>query len=60
MLNKEKLRCGLYDSLVSQKYKGFTPQRTVVRYEIELYHTDSGVSFVDGHAFMRQTRSAKA
>ena len=51
MLNKEKLRCGLYDSLVSQKYKGFTPQRTVVRYEIELYHTDSGVSFVDGQAF---------
>ena len=51
MLNKEKLRCGIYDSLVSQKYRGVTPVRKVTRYELELYHTDSGVSYVDGEAF---------
>ena len=51
MLNKESLRCGIYDSSVSQKYKGATPERTVSRYELELYHTDSGISYVDNEAF---------
>ncbi len=51
MLSKERSRCGIYDSLVSQKHRGLTPERTVARYELELYHTDSGVSYVDGKAF---------
>ena len=51
MLNNDQLRCGIYDSQVSQRYKNRTPERTVTRFELELYHTDSGVSYVDGNAY---------
>ena len=51
MLNNEELRCGIYDSQVSQRYKNRTPERTVTRFELELYHNDSGVSYVDGNAY---------
>ena len=51
MLNNDQLRCGIYDSQVSQRYKNRTPERTVTRFELELYHTDSGVSYVDGKAY---------
>lgn len=50
MLNKEQLRCGVYDSLVAQKRENRSPERTVTRYELELYHTDSGISYIDGQA----------
>jgi len=51
MLNKEQLRCGVYDSSITKKQPGQTPQRITVRYEIELYHTDSGTCYVDGAAY---------
>lgn len=51
MLNKEQLYCGVYDSLVSQKGKNRSLVRSVSRYELELYHTDSGVSYIDGEAY---------
>ena len=51
MLNKEQLYCGVYDSLVSQKGKSRSPMRRVSLYELELYHTDSGVSYIDGEAY---------
>ena len=51
MLNNQQLHCGIYDSQVSQRYKNRTPERTVTRFELELYHTDSGVSYVDGKAY---------
>lgn len=50
MLNKEQLHCGVYDSLVAQKNKTQSPVRSVTRYELELYHTDSGVSYIDAQA----------
>ena len=51
MLNNDQLHCGIYDSQVSQRYKNRTPERMVTRFELELYHTDSGVSYVDGNAY---------
>ena len=51
MLKKEQLRCGVYDSLVAQKDKSQSPVRGVTRYELELYHTDSGVSYIDSEAY---------
>lgn len=50
MLNKEQLHCGVYDSLVAQKRESRSPMRVVTRYELELYHTDSGISYIDGEA----------
>lgn len=51
MLNSDQMHCGVYDSQLSQRYKNRTPQRQVQRYELELYHTDSGTSYVDGKAY---------
>lgn len=51
MLNHEQLRCGVYDSTVARKYINRTPERIVQRFELELYHTDSGICFVDGTAY---------
>ncbi len=51
MLNNEQLRCGVYDSLVAQKRENKSPMRRVRQYELELYHTDSGVSHIDGEAY---------
>ncbi|MBR2635336.1 MAG: helix-turn-helix transcriptional regulator [Clostridia bacterium] len=51
MLNQEEIHCGVYDSLISQKGKKFSPMRRAARYELELYHTDSGISYIDGKAF---------
>lgn len=51
MLKKEQLRCGIYDSLLSRKHATYTPQRTVRYYELELYHTDNGTSFLDGECY---------
>lgn len=51
MLVREQLRCGIYDSLVSQKNKSRTQERRLMRYELELYHTDSGISYLDGNSY---------
>jgi len=50
MLKKEQLRCGVYDSLVAQMRENRSALRVVTRYELELYHTDSGISYIDGEA----------
>jgi AraC-like DNA-binding protein len=51
MINSEQLHCGIYDSTLSRKYMTRTPVRETVRYELELYHNDKGVCFVDGEAY---------
>lgn len=51
MLKRDALRCGIYDSQVNQRNKSRTPERQVKRYELELYHTDGGVSYIDGVAY---------
>ena len=51
MLKKEQLRCGVYDSLVAQMRENRSALRVVTRYELELYHTDSGVSYIDSEAY---------
>lgn len=51
MLNKEQLYCGVYDSLVVHKSKSRSPMRSVTQYELELYHTDSGISYIDGESY---------
>ena len=47
MLKKKDLRCSVYDSLVAVGHKSRTPLRTADRYELELYHTDTGIAHVD-------------
>lgn len=51
MLKDKSLRCGIFDSSISRKNETRSPERTVQVYEMELYHTDSGVSYVDGTAY---------
>jgi AraC-like DNA-binding protein len=51
MLKNEQLRCGVYDSTVARKTETRTPQRTTVRYELELYHTQSGICYVDSDSY---------
>ena len=51
MLKNEQLRCGVYDSTVARRSETRTPQRITVRYEIELYHSDSGTCSVDEEAY---------
>lgn len=51
MLSNEQLRCGIYDSQVSQRYKNRTPERVVTRFELELYHSGTGISYIDGQAY---------
>ena len=51
MINSEQLHCGIYDSTLSRKYMTRTPVRETVRYELELYHNDKGICFVDGAAY---------
>lgn len=51
MLNKEQMCCGVYDSLMAQERKSHSSVRTMTRYELELYHTDSGVSYIDSESY---------
>lgn len=51
MLKKKELRCSVHDSLIHRSNKSRTELRTVQRYELELYHTDTGVAHVDGTAY---------
>lgn len=51
MLKDASLRCGIFDSSISRKNETRSPERRVQVYEIELYHTDSGVSHIDGTAY---------
>ena len=51
MLKKKELRCSIFDSLSRRGNKSRTEPRTVQRYELELYHTDSGTAYIDGIAY---------
>lgn len=51
MLNKDRMRCGIYDSRVAKRGKSSTDVRAVKRYELELYHMDSGVAYIDEVAY---------
>ena len=51
MLNREQMYCGVYDSLVAHKHENRSPMRCVTQYELELYHTDIGVSYIDGEIY---------
>lgn len=51
MLKNEQLRCGVYDSTVARRNQTHTPQRTTVRYELELYHNHGGTCYVDKDAY---------
>lgn len=51
MLKKKDLRCSVYDSLVALGNKNRTALRTTDRYELELYHTDTGIAHVDDRAY---------
>lgn len=47
----EEIYCGLFDSNILRKGQRKSIDRKVHRYEIELFHTDSGVSYVDGEKY---------
>lgn len=47
----EDIYCGLFDSNILRKGQKKSIDRKVRRYEIELFHTDCGVSHVDGKAY---------
>ena len=51
MLKRDQLHSSIYDSTVARKNALRTPERTTVRYELELYHNDRGICFVDGKAY---------
>ena len=51
MLKTEQMRCGIYDSQVSQRHKNRTPERITARFELELYHSTGGISHIDGQAY---------
>lgn len=47
MLAREtELACGIFDSTVQRKNQTLTPPRTVTHYELEIFHTDTGKSYV--------------
>lgn len=50
MISKEQIFCGFFDSEKHIKSKMETDVRTVLDYEIELFDTDGGISFIDDHA----------
>ena len=47
----EDIYCGIFDSTIWRKGQTKSVTRKVERYEIELFHTDCGVSHVDGNAY---------
>ena len=46
--DNKKIQCGIFDSAILRKNTAKSQNREVVCYELELFHTDSGVSYVDG------------
>ncbi len=49
MLTPEtELNCGIFDSTVLHKNLSRTQPRTTVAYELELFHTDTGKSYMNG------------
>ncbi len=46
--NTEKIQCGVFDSSVLRRGSMRSQSREVLCYELELFHTDSGTSYVDG------------
>lgn len=47
----EDIYCGIFDSNIFRKGQTKSVDRKVRRYEIELFHNDSGISYVDGKAY---------
>lgn len=41
-----ELACGIFDSAILRKNQTQTPPRTVTHYELEVFHTDTGKSYV--------------
>jgi len=48
---KNEIYCGVFDSSIVRQNKNRSPLRTVTQYEIELFHTDGGVSHVNGEEY---------
>lgn len=47
MLEREtELTCGIFDSTVLRKNQAQTPPRTVTQYELEIFQTDTGKSYI--------------
>ena len=47
MLAREtELACGIFDSAILRKNQTQTPPRTVTQYELEIFHTDTGKSYI--------------
>ena len=51
MVTEKQLFCGVFDSKQCMKNIVETNERTVFDYEIELFETDGGISFIDGHSY---------
>ncbi len=48
MLAREtELACGIFDSAILRKNQTQTPPRTVTQYELEIFHADTGKSYID-------------
>ncbi|MBE6547132.1 MAG: helix-turn-helix transcriptional regulator [Ruminococcaceae bacterium] len=48
---EEELYCGIFDSRILRKGSAKSTDRRVVFYELELFHEESGVSYVDGNRY---------
>lgn len=48
---KDDLYCGVFDSSVMRPNKSKSQMRTVLQYEIELFHGEGGVSHVNGEEY---------
>ena len=46
--NTKKIQCGVFDSSILRRGSSRSQDREVLCYELELFHTDSGTSYVDG------------
>ena len=51
MIQTEQLRCGIYDSTLAKRNLSPSPERTARCYELEIYHCDNGISYLDGVAY---------
>lgn len=48
---KEELQCGVFDSTILRRDHAKSQDRRVIYYEVELFHTASGVSHVEGKRY---------
>ena len=49
--SREDMYCGVFDSSIVRQNKNKSPVRTVVQYEIELFHSQGGISHVNGKSY---------